>query len=136
MYLQRVVDDRPHVAPHQADAASVVAGAALAPRVVEQLVVALHLQARQALFPDERPQCGRGENPPGRLQTAEYREYSPLPAGIGDMATELMALPAALGLAAGKGDARRAAIAGISSALPISRSPSASALRPHRARFS
>ena len=34
-----------------------------------------------------------------------------LPAGIGDVATGLMALPAALSLAAGKGDARRAAIA-------------------------
>jgi hypothetical protein len=43
------------VAPHQAGAAGVIAGAAVAPRVVEQFVVALQLRARQALFADELP---------------------------------------------------------------------------------
>ena len=53
VHLEPVVDDRHRVAPHHAGAAGVIAGAAVAPRVIEPFVVTLHLQARQALFADE-----------------------------------------------------------------------------------
>jgi hypothetical protein len=43
-----VVDNRHCVLAHHAGAARVIAGAAVAPRVVEQLVVALDLGAGQA----------------------------------------------------------------------------------------
>jgi len=49
----------------------VIAGATVAPRVVEQFVVGLHLHARQALFPDERLQRGCCENPPGQPEPAD-----------------------------------------------------------------
>ena len=48
-----VVDHRHRVAPHQAGTARVIAGAAIAPRIVEQFVVALDLVAGQGLFADE-----------------------------------------------------------------------------------
>ena len=38
-----------------------VAGAAVAPRVVDQFVVGLELRARQAFFPDERLERGCAE---------------------------------------------------------------------------
>jgi hypothetical protein len=55
VHAQLVVDDGHRVAPHHAGAAGVIAGAAVAPRLIEQFVVALHLRARQALFTDELP---------------------------------------------------------------------------------
>jgi len=69
--LSSSVDHRHRVAPHHAGAAGVIAGAAIAPRVVEQFIVGLHLQARQALFPHKRIHRRRGENPPGQPQPAD-----------------------------------------------------------------
>jgi hypothetical protein len=48
---QFAVDDAHRVCANEAGAAGVVAGAAVAPCIVEQFVVALDLRARQALFP-------------------------------------------------------------------------------------
>jgi len=47
-----------------------IAGAAVAPRVVEQLVVALHLHARKSLFADELLQSRGGEQAPRKAQAA------------------------------------------------------------------
>jgi hypothetical protein len=49
----------------------VVAGAAVAPRVIEQFVVGLDIGAGQALFPDKLLQRGCGENPPRQPQAAD-----------------------------------------------------------------
>ena len=51
--LELVVDDTHRMAPHQAGAARVAEGAAVAPRVIEQFVVGLHLKSGQALLADE-----------------------------------------------------------------------------------
>ena len=50
------------VRAHQAGAAGVIAGAAVAPRVVEQLVVGLDLRPGEAFFADEALQGGGGED--------------------------------------------------------------------------
>ena len=66
-----------------------IARAAVAPRVIEQLVVGLDMAPRQALFADELLQRGCGENPPRKAQTADdsapvgfFREIAGLIAGM------------------------------------------------------
>ena len=71
VHLELVVDDRHGVAPHHASAARVITGAAIAPRIVEQFVVALDLVAGQSLFADELLQWWCCEDLSRRSQPAD-----------------------------------------------------------------
>ena len=66
-----VVDDRHRVAPHHAGAAGVIAGAAVAPRVVEQFVVGLRPACPAGSPPGRTLHCRCGEHPPGQPQPAD-----------------------------------------------------------------
>ena len=59
--------------PDHAGATRVMAGAAIAPRVVEQRVVGFHLTAGQALFADKLLERRCLKHPPGEEQTADDR---------------------------------------------------------------
>ena len=61
------------VPPDHAGATRVMAGAAIAPRVVEQRVVGFHLTAGQALFADKLLERRCLKHPPGEEQTADDR---------------------------------------------------------------
>jgi len=56
MHLERAIDDRRRVIAHHAGAGGVVDGVAVAPGVIEELVVALDLYPRQLLRPDKARQ--------------------------------------------------------------------------------
>jgi len=77
VHAQLAVDDAHRVRTHQAGAAGVIAGAAVAPRVVEQLVVGLDLEAGQGLFADELLQHGRRKQPLRKVQAAD--DGAPVP---------------------------------------------------------
>jgi len=73
VHAQFAVYDAHRVLAHQAGAAGVVAGAAVTPRVIEQLVVGLDLGAGQGLFADEALWRRRGEQPARQAQAADDR---------------------------------------------------------------
>jgi hypothetical protein len=69
-HLELVGDDRHRVAPHHAGAARVIAGAAVAPRVIEQFVVALDVAAGRR---SSRTNCFSGSARTSAGQSASRR---------------------------------------------------------------